>query len=89
MHVFVFSFVLLLYFICRLKGRGSIMNKENFSPEKLNEALSIWGQGDATSKGIEVGAYWFNLGESYNFAATEVVASGYTTKSTIETLHNN
>lgn len=65
------------------------MNEEKFSPEKLNEALSIWGQGNATSKGIEAGAYWFNLGESYYFAATEVVASGYTTKSTVEELHNN
>jgi hypothetical protein len=65
------------------------MNKEKFSPEKLNEALSMWGQGDATRKGIEVGAYWVHLGESYYFAATEVIASGYTTKSTVEKLHNS
>lgn len=65
------------------------MNETKFSPEKLNEALSIWGQGDATLQGLEVGAYWFNLGESYYFAATEVIASGYTTKSTTQALDNN
>ncbi len=65
------------------------MNNTKFSPEKLNDALRIWGQGDATPYGIETGAYWVNLGESYYFAATEVIASGYTTKSTTQALHNN
>lgn len=61
-----------------------MINKVQFSADKLNDALKLWGQGDATEDGLQVGAYWVEIGESYYFAATEVVASGYTTNSTIE-----
>lgn len=58
--------------------------KTDFSADKLNDALKIWGQGEATGDGLEAAAYWIGIGESYYFAATEVIASGYTTNSIVE-----